>query len=128
MKKFLNSFFESSFSTKVFTILGVMFFLLFCMCDYCHAEVKRDGNKFVQVSTRRKTETKLTIYTWEDSKTGLEYPIHITGNGRCFVNRISQKTGEPYRYYIDEEIAKTICKEMGVEYTYVKKSRTPKVK
>lgn len=125
MEKFLKDFFNQSFKVQVLTIVGILMVISFCMCNAVHAEteIKREGNQFTQVSSGSRSQAKETEYTWRDLKTGKVYQVYICANGRCYVNRISQKTGNPYRYYIDEEIAKTICSELGVEYTYVKKSR-----
>lgn len=125
MKKMIESFFASQFSHKVFTIIGLMFFFWFCMCDYCHGEIKREGKTFVQVSTRgSKAEPTATPYTYTDSK-GKSYPIFLTVNGRAYVNKVSGKTGNTYKYYLPEDVARQICSEMGVEY---KEKQTKKAK
>lgn len=84
------------------------------------AKVERKGNVFVQNTTRKaKSEPIATSFQWQDSK-GNQYPIWVNPqSGRCFVFRTSQKTGNEYKYYLDEEIAKAVCKEMNI--TYVEK-------
>lgn len=83
----------------------------------CNAQsfVKK-GNNFEQVSTRNvaSTATK-TKFTWTDSK-GKSYSIFVTSTGRCYVNRVSSKTGKEYKYYLKEDIAREICKELGILY------------
>ena len=58
---------------------------------------------------------KKTKFIWRDSKEK-EYPVYIKSNGSCFVIKTSAKTREQYRVYLDPEISKQICKELGVEY------------
>lgn len=36
--------------------------------------------------------------------------------GSCFIRKTSAKSGKEYPDYLGEEISRTICKEMGVEY------------
>ena len=86
--------------------------------NYSNAEVKatREGKVFIQNAHHSSTGVvKSTPYTWKDSK-GVEYPIMMSANGSCFVNKISSKTGKEYKYYLGPEISQEICKEMGVEY------------
>ena len=115
-KSFFKSFAESSPKTQLFTIAATLFFLCYSGCSAAHAEVKRDGNNFTQVSSRSAAAQPVaTTYTWTDSK-GNVYPIYLTKNGRAYVMRVSAKTGKEYRHYLGEEISRTICKEMGREY------------
>ena len=80
------------------------------------AQTRREGNTFIQQSSRNSATSAIqTKYTWEDTK-GNSYQIYITSNGRCFVNKVSSKTGKEYKYYLDEETSKTIAKEMGITY------------
>jgi hypothetical protein len=32
------------------------------------------------------------------------------------VIKVSGKTGKEYKYYLPEDIAREVCKEMGIEY------------
>lgn len=81
------------------------------------AKVERNGKVFSQKSVKKaKTEPVVTDFQWEDAK-GNTYPILVNPNsGRCFVFRTSGKTGKEYKYYLDAEIAKQICKEIGIAY------------
>jgi hypothetical protein len=74
----------------------------------------REGKTFVQAQTSTSSNDTQTEYTWKD-KQGVEYPIFITKNGRCYVNRISKK-GNTYKYYLPKELCLEICAELGVEY------------
>ena len=87
----------------------------FSMPVMAQAQVTRQGNTFVQVSTKSgKSSAQQTKYTYEVG--GKKYPIFITKNGRCFINKVSSKSGKEYKYYLDEETSKTIAKEMGITY------------
>lgn len=66
-------------------------------------EVQRKGNNFVQVSTKKTKggkETK-TQYTYTDSK-GKTYPVYLSGTGKAFIKKVSQKTGKEYKQYLPE--------------------------
>lgn len=82
-----------------------------------------NGNNYTNVTKGRQssqgTETK---YTWSD-RSGTSYNIFICTNGRCYVNKTSGKTGKIYKYYLNEDISKDVAKKVGIEYTYVKKSK-----
>lgn len=90
-----------------------------------NAEVKttREGNTFVQNANHSSTGVvKSTPFTYKDSK-GQTYPIYMSGNGSCFINKVSSKTGKEYKYYLGPEISEEICKELGVEYKGKKASK-----
>lgn len=76
--------------------------------------VSRKGNTFEISSSKTKSEPIKTKFTAKIGDT--EYPIYITNNGSCFVNKTSSKTSKQYRYYLDAETSKIICKELNVEY------------
>jgi hypothetical protein len=40
----------------------------------------------------------------------------LSVNGRAYVIRVSQKSGNEYKYYLGENISRDICEKMGVEY------------
>lgn len=79
--------------------------------------VVRKGNTFEQVLKRESSTStaQKTPFTYKDSK-GKVYPIFITKNGRCFVMKVSSKTGKEYKMYLKEEICREICKEMRITY------------
>lgn len=75
----------------------------------------RKGNNFEQVTNNSTATATKTDYTWTDTK-GNTYPIYITKTGRCFVNKVSSKTGKDYKYYLKEDISRIICKELNIIY------------
>lgn len=79
-------------------------------------------NVYTTASSKKKVEGKKTPYQYE-SRDGQKYDIYILPDGRCYTNRVSGTTGKPYRSYLKEEISKDIAKKVGVNYTYVKKSK-----
>ena len=103
---------------KFWFILIVL--LSFISCTKVQANdndnVRREGNTFVQVSSRgSNAEPVKTPYQWKDSK-GNVYDVYMSSTGSCFVNKISSKTGKTYKYYLGPEISQEICNELGVEY------------
>ena len=102
-----------------------LFILLIALMGICamgvsqssDTKVERNGKVFSQKSVKKaKTEPVVTDFQWEDSK-GNQYPILVNPNsGRCFVMKTSSKTGKEYKYYLDAEVAKAICKEMNIAY------------
>lgn len=98
------------------TLLWVLVVMFCISLDAKAQSYERKGNNFEQISTRNTSSTVTkTVYTWTDSK-GNKYPIFVTKNGRCFVNKVSSKTGKEYKYYLEENISKEVCKEMGIVY------------
>ena len=96
----------------VFVIVGLLGIPAICQAQ----DIVRKGNNFEQISKKHTASTAVkTKYTFTDSK-GTTYSIYITKNGRCFINKISSKTGKEYKYYLKEEISKSICKEMKITY------------
>lgn len=110
--------------TLVKVMLCVLTMLLSFSIEAQAQSFNRKGNTFEQVASKKSSATPAikTAYTWKDNK-GADYPIYITQNGRCFVNKVSGKTGKEYKYYLNEEISKTVCKELGVTYV-PKKSKS----
>lgn len=97
--------------------------LLAVMSINCVAQsYKVEGNTYTSVNTKKKTEGKKTPYQYE-ARNGQKYDIYILPDGRCYINRVSGTTGKEYRAYLKEEISKDICNKVGVNYTYVKKSK-----
>lgn len=75
--------------------------------------VKRNGNVFIQDTTtvRKASIGEKTKFTYKDRK-GTEYPIYITKSGAVYIDRISSKTGKPYRMYLSKDIKEQIHKEL----------------
>lgn len=101
------------------TLLGVLLTMFFCISLDVQAQqaqsYKRVGNNFEQVATKSSNSATKTSYTWTDSK-GKKYDIIITETGRCFVMKTSSKTGKEYKYYLKEDLAKVVSKEVGIIY------------
>ena len=73
----------------------------------------RNGKEFSSTATTRvASEGEKTGFTWKDSK-GNVYDIYITKNNSCYINKVSSKTGKPYRQYLSKEISAEITKELG---------------
>lgn len=74
------------------------------------AKYTKDGQTFVQTSTRKATNNDTaTTYKWRDSK-GNEYPIILhtytkgekAGRTTAYVVKVSAKTGKEYKYYLPD--------------------------
>lgn len=95
-----------------------LFIMLVMMLAFSTANAQsytRRGDNFTQVSTKTSGNATKTKFTWTDSK-GKSYPIFVTSTGRCYVNKVSSKTGKEYKYYLKEDIAREVCKELGIIY------------
>lgn len=100
----------------------LIFILLFIIASIYVITIKaqsynRKGDTFSNATNTcfTKKEVKETEYKWQDNK-GKSYPIYIVlESGRCFVKRISEN-GKEYKYYLNEDICKEICKELNIEY------------
>ena len=75
---------------------------LACCIDAMGQNVTRQGNTFVQVSTRQESKpaTK-TEYIYTDKK-GNSYPVWLSAKGKAFIIKVSKKTGKEYRQYVPE--------------------------
>lgn len=78
-------------------------------------KVERSGNTFTEIKTTKSSDVILTDYYYNTGdKT---YQIFINkASGRCFINKVSSKTGKTYRYYLPEVICREICREMQIVY------------
>lgn len=109
--------------TLVKVMLCVLTMLLSFSIEAQAQSFVKNGSTFEQVSTRSTgSKATKTQFNYKDSK-GKDYPIFITQNGRCFVNKVSAKTGREYKYYLKEDISKAVCKELGITYV-PKKSKS----
>lgn len=90
--------------------------MMFCALNI-NAQVVRNGNTFVQTSSRSTSkDTLVTKFNYEDSK-GTTYKIIINrGSGRCYVWKKSGKTGKMYKQYMTEEVSRQISKEYNINY------------
>jgi len=94
--------------------------MLFSLSMVSQAQsVVRTGNVFKQTSSsssRSKADTLVTAFKYEDSK-GKQYPIIVNkASGRCWVWKISGKTGRPYKFYLSEDVCRSVCREYSVTY------------
>ena len=93
-----------------------LFILSLFMIISVNAEIIKQGKTYVQIATIGQE----TPYEFKDSKNKI-YKIFITKNGRCYINKTSQKTGKSYKYYLPEDISKEIANNCNIPYTYKKK-------
>lgn len=74
----------------------------------------REGNNFTAVSTttngRASADIK-TPYTWEIK--GVKYPIYLTKRNKCYIKRVSKKTGKEYKQYLSAEVTAEIVRLMS---------------
>lgn len=98
------------------SFITVITVILLGICNINAQSFTRNGNTFIQVNTKSdKKSVTQTKFTWKDSK-GKIYPIFITDSGRCFVIKVSAKTNKEYRYYLKEDVAREVCKELNITY------------
>lgn len=102
---------------KVKNILAILFMLgiiVIAAAQSSPAKVERHGNTFSEVK-QKTSEIILTDYFY--STGDKTYQIFINkASGRCFINKVSSRTGKSYRYYLPEPVCREICKEMNIVY------------
>lgn len=119
MKKFLGFLtMEEMPMIVLITVFGIIF--LFCCAAFDEAfgqSYTRQGKVFVQSNTTGATrDTLQTDFLYKDSK-GVTYPIVIGKvNGRCWVWKVSSKTGRMYKMYLKQDLCEEVCKETGITY------------
>lgn len=81
-----------------------------------------EGNVIKSVkASSHKADTLVTNYLYEDTK-GNRYPIIINKNsGRCYIWRVSGKTGQMYKMPCGEEKSRFVAGKLGIEYKEYKK-------
>lgn len=86
------------------------------VCNTYSQNVTRNGNVFVQTSTKNHVkDTLVTKYQYKDSS-GKTYQIIINkANGRCYIWKKSKK-GKLYKQYMNSSVCTTICKESNIKY------------
>lgn len=84
-------------------------------CIMYSQNITRKGNEFTQANNNRtKTDTLVTKYTYNIGSAS--YPIIVNKfSGRCYIWRLS-KNGNLYRMYLKEDVCRTICKELNINY------------
>lgn len=87
----------------IFTILAIGLLFFAAVLQGYSQNVTRQGNVFIQDSskTKKKDVPTLTKYTYKASD-GNIYPIYMSSTGKCFIIRVSSKTGKQYKQYLPE--------------------------
>ena len=97
-------------------VVAIMFIAcLFAGVVFGQNPYKVEGKTITKVESTQKQKSETpTGFTFKDKdKT---YDVFISKNGRCYYYKVSSKTGNPYKVYLDEETSKSIAKQMGIEY------------
>lgn len=106
-------------------IMGALIVLSIAMSGFSASAqtATRNGNNFTAQSTSSRSSSKeKTQFTYTDTDS-ITYEVYILENGRCFIEKVSKKSGNTYRKYLAEDVCRSICQELGREYTYVKKPK-----
>lgn len=102
----------------------LLFILAMLLGSSCYAQSFIREGKVLVSNTASRTSTKDTLVTdiqWKDSKSNY-YPIILNkSNGRCYIWKVSSKTGRHYKMYLKEDASKEVCKEYDI--TYIEKSK-----
>lgn len=104
---------------RFFVLASVMITLLaFAMVAPASAatEINRQGKTFTQVKVEgskgafKGTPTEYTYAIGDKT-----YPVYLTKRNFCFIWKISGKTGNEYRYYLQDSIQDIIRAEMNLK-------------
>ncbi len=82
-----------------------IWFCLFCCAKPAQGQnVQLIGKTFVEqkTDTVSRPQAKKTDYVFIDKSDGGVYPIWISSKGKCFIIKVSKKTGNEYRKYLPE--------------------------
>lgn len=80
----------------------ILCFLIAHWLDTKAQNVIRKGNVFVCTdSVKQNPHPTMTKYFYLAAD-GTKYPIYMSASGKCFVIKISKKTGKPYRKNLPE--------------------------
>lgn len=88
----------------------MMFLALGASAQSINDSYTRKGKSFTEAVV-----SDSTGYTWTE-KDGTISPIHISSTGRCYIIKISKKTGNKYYKYLPVEVSKEICRELGRKF------------
>jgi hypothetical protein len=84
----------------IFTILAIGLLFFAAVLQGHSQNVTRQGNVFIQDSSKtKKNPVTLTKYTYKTND-GKIYPIYMSSKGKCFIIRVSGKTGKQYKQYL----------------------------
>lgn len=102
--------------------LIIMLLLAVMSLNVCTQTYTVKGNTYTSIKKSSRVEGKKTpyFYTCPD---GVDRPVYIRTDGRCYCLRVSGTTGKEYKYFIPEDVAKDIAKKCNIQCTYVKKSK-----
>lgn len=103
---------KKSQDNRIDSIIAAMFIACFIwFCLWCCSKpaqgqnVQLIGKTFVEqkTDTVSRPQAKKTDYVFIDNKgDGGVYPIWISSKGKCFIIKVSKKTGNEYRKYLPE--------------------------
>lgn len=105
---------------KRFFVLASMFITIMAFIMVAPAsaatEINRQGKTFTQVKVEgskgafKGTPTEYTYAIGDKT-----YPVYLTKRNFCFIWKISSKTGNEYRYYLQDSIQDIIRAEMNLK-------------
>lgn len=72
--------------------------------------ISRQGDNFTFVKSPKQKPVK-TKFTFTDSH-GEIYSIFVNHNGKCYISKVSKKSGKEYRQYLGDSISTQICREI----------------
>ena len=102
---------------KIIIIITSLLLLLFS--DIKAQSFTVSGNTYSETKKERNIKEgniQITPFKYQDSK-GNSYPIYINvDSGRCYIVKVSQRTFKEYKQYMKPEMAKDVCKRVGVKW------------
>jgi hypothetical protein len=101
-------------SSKPFIIVAIVSAMMFVFTLTSFAEIKREGNTFVNTKTERSIRVEqLTPYTYVCD--GITYPVYTKTGTSFYIKKISKNTGEVYDYYLPKKVQEEIKKEFKLK-------------
>lgn len=86
-------------------VIFIAIYLMFFCCAIAQGQnVQLIGKTFVEqkTDTVSRPQAKKTDYVFIDKSDGGVYPIWVSSKGKCFIIKVSKKTGNEYRKYLPE--------------------------
>lgn len=101
----------------IFVLLSTLMMCCFTVSAQSVHKEQINGITVLSVEKANNTDNHLkTSFQYKDSG-GVLYNIWVNkNNGRCYIYKISKKTGKQYKYYLPESICLEVCNTMGIEY------------
>ena len=82
-------------------IIATLLFALFCGASgMAQTKVTQKGKELTEIKTERKSQDTKTELVFV-SKSGEKYEVYKSAKGKYFYWKISKKTGEKYKCYIE---------------------------